>query len=234
MEIIKKTIKLKMTTGSTVQCIYRDPETGDESIDCENRNCECYLIIPDTGVTYNIKILLKNEQKDLGYFDVDADPLITGFTGTNFNHVTTIITGESTSRLSELKKFKTGDGISTEFYFGGGGITTDGVDFAATIPNVSVVYYIGGIKYIDDLIDGITYFEFTSLGYDSPNFIDLPYYKIPSKENIVSMPKIDDDVFIDRGEISILENNYRLEQIDNLGELTTYAGGSLFNIVNNT
>ena len=55
-----------------------------------------------------------------------------------------------------------------------------------------------------------------------------------NKENIISNPEIANDVFIDRQEISAFDQNYRLEYIGSLVDLTTYAGGGFFNIVNNT
>ena len=79
-----------------------------------------------------------------------------------------------------------------------------------------------------------TTFDFISTGVLSPSFINAPIYKDPKKENIISNPKIGDDVFIVRQALSAFDNNYRLEQIKNLNELVTYAGGNFFNIVNNT
>jgi hypothetical protein len=58
MELIKKTVKYAMTTGTTSGC------TSTEN---------CYVIIPDTGATYTFKILLTSEIKDLGIFDAAKD-----------------------------------------------------------------------------------------------------------------------------------------------------------------
>lgn len=144
-----------------------------------------------------------------------------------------VVTGGCTSRLSELKKYVITN-VFTEQYVGGGSVLIDGVDFGASTGGI-IVYYLGGIKFID--ISGQTTgttFSFTTLGVTSPNFINAPIYKDPMKENIISNPKIDDDVFIIRQQLSAFENNYRLENIRNLVELTSYAGGKYFNIVNNT
>jgi len=54
MEILKKTILLAVTTGLTT---------------CSGTTGTCYVIIPDTGVTYNIKIGLKQSAHDLGFMD---------------------------------------------------------------------------------------------------------------------------------------------------------------------
>ena len=66
------------------------------------------------------------------------------------------------------------------------------------------------------------------------NFIYESYIKNPDKSKIISNPKIIDDVFIIRDNLSAFDKNYRLEYIRNLVDLTTYAGGQYFNIINNS
>lgn len=146
-----------------------------------------------------------------------------------------IVTGESASRLSELRKYT----VSTVFanqYIDGGSWTSDGVDYPNSPTIEDVVYYLSGIRYNDvTLIDGTTTtFSFTAQGTSNPIFINAPVYKDPKKDNIISLPKIDDDVFIIRQALSVQEQNFRLQYITNLVELTTYAGGNYYNIVNNS
>lgn len=145
-----------------------------------------------------------------------------------------MVTGTTnTSRLNELRKYTTSN-IFANQYISGGSFTNDGVDYLTSVSGVSVTYYLGGIKYVDDVANEITTFAYMPSGTSSPDFINAPYYKDPKKENIISNPKINDDVFIVRQELSAFENNYRLEHIRNLSELLTYAGGKYFNIVSNT
>ncbi|MFW6246592.1 MAG: hypothetical protein ACOC22_00250 [bacterium] len=153
-----------------------------------------------------------------------------------------IITGETKSRLSELKKYKVTT-VFTEKYHGNGTVNTDGVVFNQSDPEQEIVYFLGGVKYIDDVTDNVTRYEFTALGTDSPHFIqppvdkdyiETPIYKDPTKENIISKPKIQDSVFIVRQEISAFDRNYRLQFINNLNDLTTYLGGNYYDIINNT
>jgi hypothetical protein len=204
-----------MTTGTTTGC------TGT-----------CRVIIPNTGTTYNFKILLNQETKNLGFFE--AYPL-SGVTGTTITYIPYVVTGECTSRLLELRKY-TVTNIFSQQYFTGGTYGVDGVDVNVSIPNVFLVYYLGGIKYVD-LMTGTTSgstFNFTSQGYANPNFINKPIYKDPNKENIISNPNISNDVFIVRQELSAFDGNYRLEYIKKLVDLETYAAGSFFNIIKNT
>lgn len=147
-----------------------------------------------------------------------------------------LVTGTTkNSRLVELKKYLITD-VFTEQYVCGGSVLSDGVDYTNSISGVCVTYYIGGIKFIDIAATSATTFcvSSTSSIPDNPNFIDEPYYKDPNKENIISNPKINDDVFIDRQEMSAFDNNYKLRYICTLIDLNTYAGGKYFNIVNNT
>lgn len=153
-----------------------------------------------------------------------------------------IITGESTSRLSELRKYTITNVFSNQ-YFTGGTINNNGIDVNGSNPLTQIVYYLDGIKYVD-IISGSTIYSgytsgttlnmFTPQGVTTDNFIDVPCFKNPNKDGIISNPKINDDVFISRQEISAFESNYRLEYIRNMNDLLTYAGGNLFNIVNNT
>lgn len=143
-----------------------------------------------------------------------------------------MITGNTNnSRLNELKKYAVNVSFDKQ-YVGGGNQTTDGVDYAESVSGVTMTYYIGGIKFVDDVSGGITTFSYTANNIN--NFIDLPYIKNPNKEKIISNSKIIDDVFITRGELSAFNKNYRLEYIRNLVDLTTYAGGKYFNIINNS
>jgi len=145
-----------------------------------------------------------------------------------------MITGKTrNSRLNELRKYTVSSNFANQ-YVGGGSWTSDGVDYPNSPTIQYVVYYIGGIKYIDEtLIDGVT----TTFSYNpnnNGNFIDEQYIKNPNKEKIISNPKIFDDVFIERGSQSAFDKNYKLEYIGNLVDLITYAGGKYFNIINNS
>jgi len=146
------------------------------------------------------------------------------------------VTGSSRNRLSELRKF-TITNVFANQYFGGGSYTVDGVDYANSNPLNKIIYYLGGIKYVNTLTGTTsgTTFSFTPEGTgNTANFLNVPIYKDPNKENIFSNPKINDDVFIVRQELSAFDGNYKLEHVKKLVDLETYAGGNYFNIVNNT
>lgn len=186
---------------------------------------------PDPNAVYGFKILLTQDATDEGIFDTVA-----GTTDEPISYTGTMaVTGRSSSRLSELKKYAVNVPF-TDQYIGGGSLSVNGVDFTNSNPNGYITYYLGGIKYVDVLtgFTSGTTFSFTTHGMDDDNFTFLPYYKDPNKESIYSNPKITDDVFIVRQELSAFESNYRLEFIKNMVDLETYAGGNYFNIIKNS
>jgi len=144
-----------------------------------------------------------------------------------------IIGRTDNSRLQELRKYVVSPTFSQQ-YVGSGSWSTDGVDYGASTYPAFIVYYIGGIKYTDITLINGTHTTFEYNPNNTGNFIDESYIKNPNKEKIISNPKIFDDVFITRSEQSAFNKNYRLEFVGNLVDLTTYAGGRYFNIINNT
>jgi hypothetical protein len=155
---------------------------------------------------------------------------------------TYIVTGTSYSRLNELRTYVifTGDSVNNNFnliYSNYLGLGTDGVDYNNSFYNKLMVYYIGDIKYTDIILSGITTgttFVFNSLGTNSPQYLNLPIYKTPTKEGIYGNPIINNDILITRQELSAFDLNYKLGYIQNLAYLEAYAGGGIFNIKNNT
>lgn len=147
---------------------------------------------------------------------------------------TSTVTGECITRLNELKKYTVTE-LFSDKYVSGGNVNTDGVDYGISTPS-NIIYYLGGIRYNDIITGDVikTTYSFLSLGYSSPDFFYAGTIKIPEKEKIVSNPKIENDVFINRQEISVFNNNYKLEFIKNMAELNSFAAGSFYNIVNNT
>jgi hypothetical protein len=209
MEVIKKKFKLITTTAST--------EGG-------------YIITPDLTVNYGLNILLSSENKDWGFFDTyeDEDANVSGIDIPTDEYV---VTGSSSSRLRELKKFSASNDLAVGYKTSNDqGI--DGVDVAQSTGG-NIVYYIGGIRYVDTP-DGVTNYSFTSQGYNSPNFVNLPIIKDEAKQNIVDKPEVDNNVFIIRQSLPVYENIYRLSSIDSLDQLLNYGGGSKFNVVENT
>jgi hypothetical protein len=181
---------------------------------------------------YNIKIGLRQEVQDMGFFDAYEPNAVVETT--SFSNVT--VTGTTYSRLNELEKYAVNSTYENK-YISNGSTVSDGVDYNASVRNNCYVYYINGMEYIDIISNEsvvCTTYSFIAQGTNSPDFISAPIFKNPDKEKIVSNPKIDDDVFIVRQEVSAFDKNYRLEFVRNLLDLETYAGGKYFNIIQNS
>jgi hypothetical protein len=146
------------------------------------------------------------------------------------------ITGTCTSRLSELRKY-TVSGTLSDLYFTSTITSVDGVNISLSTDGVKYVYYLGGITYVDQIVGSATTSTFTymSLGLADPNnFINEPYIKLDSKDNMVDNPIINSDVFIVRQELPVFEQSVRLRGINKLNEIIAYAGGNYFTIYKNT
>lgn len=187
-------------------------------------------IVPDGDAIYNVKVLLTSDSKDLGYFDVDMSSI-----GVDDNIIidgSFIVSGESNSRLSELRKYKQTSNF-IEKYIPNGGWLNNGVDYLNSIENVSITYYIDGIKYVDNFIDGVVFttYSFYSLGYGSDSMVNGVMIKNPEiPENIISRPKKNIDVNIVRGSYGAFEKNYYLKWIKNMRELYSFLGGKYYKI----
>lgn len=145
------------------------------------------------------------------------------------------ITGTSSSRLIELRKY-TVSGTTSDMYFTSTTTANDGVNISLS-SGTTYVYYLGGITYKDQFIGTAftTTFLYTSLGLADPNnFINEPYIKLESKQNVVENPFINSDVFIIRQELPVFEKSLRLRSTSRLNDVITYAGGNYFTIYNNT
>lgn len=221
MSVIKKQIKLKTIL---------EPIPGSDKF---------ARFVPDTSVVYSFKLLLDSENTDWGFFDVDPDDNTEEPISGPFNYN---VTGNSTTRLNELKKYSVSSDLNksyiildevnknpTDF-----NSELNGLILSETIEGEFYSYFVDGIKYFDDILNNITTFNFFSEGYSSDNYISKPIYKDPSIGNTITMPDINNNVFIIREELPVFLNNYRLSNIISLASLENYAGGKFYNIVKNS
>lgn len=221
MELIKKKFKY-LPSGSTTPLSAITGFSGDTGT---------------TGASYNLNFLLTTKDNNFGFFEpVTA---ATG-TGTTITHASTFtVTGQSKSKIEELRKYTVTQNLSNRYF-----TTIDpngsGLDLSESkigdVTGDTLIYYISGITYREIRTTGTTAttFSFQSKGLNSPNFINKPMIKDESIQEIVAKPKVIENIFIDRQQVSVFENNYRLRDIRNITELQLYAGGNFYNIVNNT
>ena len=147
-----------------------------------------------------------------------------------------MIQARGDSRLNELRKPKQSLSFSQK-YIGGGSLTTNGVDYGDSVNDNNVVYYIDGLKYNDKLNQQTGAIE-TFIYYNSTpsiqNMLGVNQYKSFIMDGEYTQPKITNDVFIFRQDIAPFKDNYMLEGIFDMLELTTFAGGGYFTIKENS
>jgi hypothetical protein len=148
-----------------------------------------------------------------------------------FNPITNIpflITGYTTSSLSDLKQYgttlyKTGTQVTGNTGMIGtySGVSADGLYTA---------YTINGIDYYD-YSDGKTLFVVKSSGLTSDMLVCQPIVKNDLLMNIIDEAEVQSNIFIERGKNSALERVERLGEVDNVGDLVKY-GYKFFNVNN--
>ena len=109
---------------------------------------------------------------------------------------------------------------------------SDGILLSATTANSIYSYFIGGVRYIDDISASTTYFTFNREISDI-DYCNYPYYKDESKQNIIAKPKIINDINVERQAPAIMDSFYRIKDINILNDVNYYGGGSYFNVIIN-
>ena len=148
-----------------------------------------------------------------------------------FNPITNIpflITGYTTSSLSDLKQYgttlyKPGTQVTGNTGMIGtySGVSWDGLYTAYTINDID--YY--------DYSDGKTLFVVKSSGLTSDMLVCQPIVKNDLLMNIIDEAEVQSNIFIERGKNSALERVERLGEVDNVGDLVKY-GYKFFNVNN--
>jgi hypothetical protein len=146
-----------------------------------------------------------------------------------FNPITNIpflITGYTTSSLSDLKQY------GTTLYKPGTQVTGN-TGMIGTYSGVSwnglyTAYTINDIDYYDYL-DGKTLFVVKSSGLTSDMLVCEPIVKNDLLMNIIDEAEVQSNIFIERGKNSVLERVERLGEVDNVGDLVKY-GYKFFNV----
>lgn len=197
------------TTGFTVSLTLNSPWS--------NQKISKYITFPKYDGTI---------QNPLGTFSGFTIPFTAGVTGTT-NYINNLDYTNNTgstaftymslgqSRLHELKKY------------GGSGYTQ-------TLTSGSITGSTGVVRYTGYTIDTLTYRDYSD-GYTlitghTSGFTreDVVNYVITRNEHFLGFvddPTVFSDVFVERGKQGVMEKNFRLGEIDNIGELDIYGNG---------
>ena len=150
-------------------------------------------------------------------FTGDAVNLISAQTSNNYTDTPFLITGQTASRLSELRSYGPQKYKQTLIIQNGepfGQITEINENYTA--------YTIQSSSYID-FADGSTIQVFESFGFIEAWMSQEPITKEEELINVAFEPEIQTNVFIDRGKNSGLEKLERLNEVDSVGDLEKYG-----------
>lgn len=175
--------------------------------------------------------LIENE---LGTFTTVEIPSYINMTGQSINYINdldfTNTTGDTTfryvgiggSRLSELKKYGENQYI---------GITT-GSDDIGNYTGYSFTYTNNSDTMVlsyRDYKDNVTMITGSTTGFTQESIFNTMITRNEHFLGFIDEPTIYSDVFVERGKQGVMEKNFRLSEIDNIGELEIYGNG-YFNI----
>lgn len=167
----------------------------------------------------------------LGTFSGFTIPFTTGVTGSqnyinNLDYTNNTGTTSFTymsfgqSRLKELLKY---------------GSTTA---YTQTLTSGSITGSTGVVRFTGYTIDGLSYRDFSdgytmitghTSGYTKEEVVNYVITRNEHFLGFVEDPTVFSDVFVERGKQGVMEKNFRLGELDNIGELDIYGNG-YFNI----
>jgi hypothetical protein len=161
-------------------------------------------------------------------FSGDAICDIQANVSANYTTVPFLITGYTRSTVRDLELYGIPNYLVGVQITGASG--SIGTYWGPDPTNSFTSYTINDIDYID-YSGGTTTFSALSYGYTEDNVICSAITKNEALLNVIDEPEIFSSVFIERGKYSALERIQRLNEVDNVGDLTKY-GYKFFNIIN--
>lgn len=147
----------------------------------------------------------------------------------NYTNVPFYLTGETKSRINELRLYGPRPFIVNQV------IKDSNNNFFGMIDSINqsyTGYTIQDNKYLD-LPDGKTIFFIASSGLIADWMVEEPITKDEALLNVVYTPEVQSDIYIERGKNSVLERIQRLGEINTIGDLTIYGYG-FFNFNSNS
>ena len=194
-------------------------------------NVEKRVYLPTTGVTINNSsgnITFTPQGGSWSGIPIDYNYIFTGDssntvqsqTSNNFTTVPFILSGYSSSRLTELKLYgPIPYDVTTT-------VVKNGVPYGIVNEMTSeyTAYTINNVNYYD-YPDGTTLYIANSSGLTSNDLVESAITKQEVLINVVDSPEIQSEIFIERGKLSGFESLQRLGEVDNLGDMESYGYG---------
>jgi hypothetical protein len=139
-----------------------------------------------------------------------------------------MISGFTSHKLDLVKTYSS----TNPYQVGVNGVTNVTYKDQIALTGITFVSYsIGDINYTTRLSDLNTTFFTNSSGYDFEPYITFPNkqntfdIKEEAKMGLVSPPKINNELFIERQDLAVFERYSRFSEIKNLNDLTYYRNG---------
>jgi hypothetical protein len=154
-------------------------------------------------IPYYLNLSGETETIDQSYYtnlDYSINTGYTSFTGTTYYN------SIGQSKISELKKY------GTNQY---SGVTINGNVSGYTIDNI----------YYEDYPEGYTMIMGSTSGFTKEEVFQQVITRNEHFLGFIEQPTIFSDVFIERGNQSVMEMNLRLGEVDNIDMLTKYGNG---------
>jgi hypothetical protein len=195
-----------------------------------------------TGITKTNKATLRMPDKIVSNYYVYGNTPVTGLTESRIDEL---------KSYDSLNEYKVGLDMYTDTYNNYKNILLNGVSRVHSIDepriyvfdtindtNIGTDNQVYGIKFLeytgktrDVVIDNLqstinlTSFRYISEGWNETNTSLSATTKEDYLFGITTPPQVQSDVYIDRGQTSVLDMHFRLSEIKNLGELTRYGNG---------
>ena len=156
-----------------------------------------------------------------GYTNTSAH-VHTGYTNDQyFSYTGFTYLGIGGSKLSELKKYGA-TGYTQTLTSGSitGGTTWTGYTFNYTHNTTGST----SLQY-RDYSDGYTMITGNTTGFTKEEVINYTLTRNEHFLGFVEQPTVYSDIFVERGKLGVMERNFRLSEIDSMGELSIYGNG---------
>ncbi len=138
-----------------------------------------------------------------------------------------MITGYTSNKLDLVRTYS----LTNPYQIGVNGVTNITYDPINLTGIVSISYTIDNINYVTQLPSLITTFSTNYSGYDFEPYITFPNkqntfdIKEEAKMGLVFPPKVNNELFIERMSVAVLERQSRLSEISTLQGLIEYRNG---------
>lgn len=199
------------------------------------------------------KVQFNQNIYDLGLFSEEDSIKDVTFNLNDYFISGDIISGVTSSLLENFRTYNSNNPYVVNFdinksnYFNYSGASINGVsritkingnDYEYAVDgnndlNIGTTNQLNGIFYKETKNSGKANFRFKSEGFNLTNSKYSSIFKEDYLMGVINKPEVINDIFIDRGNISVFESHLKMSEIESLDHLEKYGNG-FFNNLNST